>query len=214
MKKLRILIKIFGSTRFLVRRLQRRFITKETEGKKFCVVVDIGCGTAPYRKFIVHEKYIGVDIENRGGVPDEIIADVNEGIPLPDATADLVLCTETLEHTKRPHAVVFELWRITKSGGMVLLTIPMVWPVHEAPYDFFRYTNYGLEYLFKGAGFTSVRIEASNGYGYTLLQLCLLYLRHRVFRPIVWVCNIFGVLLYETERNRNLPLGYSVVAIK
>jgi SAM-dependent methyltransferase len=208
------LMRMLSHTRFLVRRLQSKFIIEHTRGKSFTTVVDVGCGKAPHRKHVAHKKYIGVDIEDRGGVPDEIIADVNDGIPLPDDTADLVICTETLEHTKKPHFVVKELHRITKKGGTVLLTAPMVWPVHEAPYDFFRYTNFGMEYLFKEAGFTEVRIYPTNGYVYSMCQLAQLYMRHPIFLPLVWLLNSIGFVAYKLERNRNFALGQHVVAVK
>jgi SAM-dependent methyltransferase len=213
-QRLSSLFRILSNTRFLVRRLQTKFIIEHTSGESYPVVVDVGCGKAPHHKHITYEKYIGVDIEDRGGVPDVVIADVNNGIPLPDATANLVICTETLEHTKKPHFVVSELYRITKRGGTVLLTAPMVWPVHEAPYDFFRYTNFGMEYLFKEAGFTEVRIQPSNGYLYSMCQLAQLYMRHPFSRPIVWMLNLIGFLAYKFERNRNFALGQHVVAIK
>lgn len=208
------ILNMLSSTRYLVRRLQDKFIANNTRGKSYLVVVDIGCGKAPHRKNIVHKKYIGVDIENRGGVPDVVIADVNNGIPLSDATANLVICTETLEHTKKPNFVVQELYRITKPGGTVLLTAPMVWPVHEAPYDFFRYTNYGMKYFFEEAGFTKVDIQPSNGYLYTMCQLAQLYMRHPLFRPLVWVLNLVGFTAYKFEHNRNFALGQHVAAVK
>ncbi len=208
------LFRLLSNTRFLVRRLQSKFIIKYTRTKLYPVVVDVGCGKAPHRKHVAYKKYIGVDIEDRGGVTDVILADVNDGIPLPDATADLVICTETLEHTKKPHFVVQELFRITKQGGVVLLTAPMVWPVHEAPYDFFRYTNFGMEYLFKEAGFTEVRIQPTNGYIYSMCQLAQLYMRHPAFLPLVWILNSIGFVAYKLERNRNFALGQHVVAVK
>lgn len=155
-----------------------------------------------------------MDIEDRGGVTDVVIADVNEGIPLPDNTADLVICTETLEHTKQPHLVVKEMYRITKVGGTVLLTTPMVWPVHEAPYDFFRYTNYGLAHLFQEAGFTEVKTRASNGYLYSMCALAQLHMRHWALTPIVVFFNVAGLLCYKHERNTAFPLGQHVVAKK
>lgn len=121
MNRIILALRTLTSTRFLARRLERKFIIENTKGSSilpFEVVVDVGRGKAPYKKYINYKKYIGVDIENRGvEVSDLIIADVNKGIPVSDNVADLVMCTETLEHIKQPHSVVRELFRITKPGG-------------------------------------------------------------------------------------------------
>lgn len=208
------LLHMLSNTRYLIRRMQTRFIETETKGKHFPVVVDIGVGAAPHKKFIAHDRYIGVDIEDRGGVPDVLIEDINKGLSLPDGTADLVLCTEVLEHTKDPHLVVRELGRITKKGGTVLLTTPMVWPLHEAPNDHFRFTQYGAEHLFKEAGFTEIRSLGSNGYHYTMIELCLIHKQHWIFAPFVIVMNLIGYIVGRVERDRTFPLGIQVRAIK
>ena len=188
------------NTRYLIRRLQTRFIEMEAKGKHFPVVVDIGVGAAPHKKFIAHDRYIGVDIEDRGGVPDLLVEDINNGLSLPDNTADLVLCTEVLEHTMNPHLVVRELGRITKKGGTVLLTAPMVWPLHEVPNDHFRFTQYGAEYLFREAGFADVRAVGSNGYCYTMLELHLIHKQHWIFSPITLLVNISATWSGNTKK--------------
>jgi SAM-dependent methyltransferase len=183
-------------------------------GKHFPVVVDIGVGTAPHKKHISHDQYIGIDIEDRGGVADVLIEDVNRGLSIPDNTADLVLCTEVLEHTKDPALVIKELYRVTKQGGRVILTTPLTWPVHEAPNDFYRFTNFGLEYLLQEAGFIEWKIEGSNGYVYSMFALSLLYLRPPIFYPLVFVVNCLGYLSFRFEKNRELPLVEHVYAKK
>jgi len=45
-----------------------------------------------------------------------------------------------------------------------VLQVPWQWWIHEAPYDFFRYTPYGLKYLFEKAGFVNVLVEPQAGY--------------------------------------------------
>lgn len=214
MNKVVSIIRILSSTRYLVRRLQSQFILRETRGKKFSVVVDIGVGKAPYKKKIDHDRYIGVDIEDRGGVPDVLIEDINNGLSIAENTADLVLCTEVLEHTREPQKVINELYRITKPGGVVLLTTPMVWPVHEAPNDYYRFTNFGLEHLFGSAGFTSLNSHGSNGYVYTMLALLQISMKHWIFTPIVFVLNVVGYVVAKIEKESIFPLGIHIIAQK
>lgn len=214
MRKILPVLRMLFTTKYLVRRLQNRFITLQTRGRRFEVVVDIGTGTAPYRRIIDHAKYIGIDIEDRGGVPDVIINDINEGVTLPDNIADLVLCIEVLEHVKEPARVVRELYRITKPGGKVLFTTPMTWPEHEVPNDFFRYTRYGLEHLFRTAGFSRLEIMPSNRRWYTILQFTVLGMRGPLWAPIVLLLNAIGYLIERIDRDDTLPLVMHVVAIK
>ena len=129
MKRLYFLFRALCTTRFLVRRLLIKFIERETRGRHYSTVVDVGCGTTPHRKYFDCKKYIGVDIVDHGGVPNLVISDVNNGIQVPDKAADMVLCSELLEHTKRPEFVIAELHRITKGGGTVVFTSPTVWRI-------------------------------------------------------------------------------------
>ncbi len=210
MKKIRLL---FGS-RFLIRRLQARFIIKETSNIEADTVLDIGVGKAPYKKFIRCRKYLGLDIEDRGGVKDVIIADINDGIPLKDASVDLVLFTEVLEHIKEPARALREINRVLKPEGKLIMTTPFAWLVHEAPNDFYRYTRFGLEHLLKGSGFHKIEIRASNSYLYTIFQLLNANLRNKLFIPLVFLFNISGLILKEISKNKDFPLNYYVVTSK
>lgn len=207
-------MRMLSGSRYLVRRLQGRFVLDLTRGKKFSLVVDIGAGTAPYKKIIAHDKYLGVDIEDRGGVADVLIEDINKGLSLADSVADLVLCTEVLEHVREPRKVIDELYRILKKGGTLICTTPMVWPVHEAPNDYYRFTNFGLEYLLRQSGFRDIAVLPSNGYFYTMLQLSVIPLKGKPWMPLVFLVNVLGYMVGRLERNRNLTLVYHVSAVK
>jgi hypothetical protein len=67
-----------------------------------------------------------------------------------------------------------EAFRILRSGGYLVLNVPWQWWIHEAPYDYFRYTPYGLNYLLKKAGFTDIVVEPLGGF-FTMLVLKLNY---------------------------------------
>jgi SAM-dependent methyltransferase len=61
-----------------------------------------------------------------------------------------VLCTEVLEHLPEPQKAVDEIFRVLKPGGTLLLTTRFLFPIHDAPHDYFRFTKYGLRYLLRG----------------------------------------------------------------
>jgi hypothetical protein len=60
--------------------------------------------------------------------------------------------------------------RILRPGGYVLLSAPLFWHLHEKPRDFYRYTRYGLAYLFTTAGFEIVEMKPLAGFLVTFAQ--------------------------------------------
>jgi SAM-dependent methyltransferase len=128
-------------------------------------VLDIGCGTKPYRRlFPAATQYVGTET-NRTFTPGSR-ADVSafgEALPFRAGAFDAVVCTEVLEHVPEPSDFLREVFRVIAPGGVLLLTTPQTWGLHEEPYDFYRYTKYGLEYLFRKAGFEIVEISPTTG---------------------------------------------------
>jgi SAM-dependent methyltransferase len=89
-------------------------------------------------------------------------------IPLDDSFADVIICIEVLEHIPNPHEAVQELARLLKPGGSIYLSVPFSAREHQVPYDYFRYTSFGLEYLFKEAGLNVEYIKPVRGDMYRL----------------------------------------------
>lgn len=95
-----------------------------------CVLVDVGCGAGKLWSYVCSrfDRYIGVDTLPYDGFPAEaeFIPHNLEGgkAPLPDASADVVCAVETIEHLENPRAFVRELVRLTKPGGVVIVTTP------------------------------------------------------------------------------------------
>jgi SAM-dependent methyltransferase len=136
-------------------------------------VLDAGAGDAPYRELFGHCDYVTTDWTRSihpGARNADVIASL-AGLPVPDASFDAVLCTQVLEHVDDPGAVVSELHRVLRPGARLWLTVPLVWPLHEEPFDFFRYTPYSLTNLLAQAGFVDVYVAPRNGYFATIAQL-------------------------------------------
>ena len=130
-------------------------------------LVDLGCGEAPFKEYFLQftDKYTGVDWSNtfhNSGA--DVISDLNVEINLDDEVADSIISMSVMEHLCEPQIFLNESYRILKGGGEMVLQVPWQWRIHEAPHDYFRYTPYGLKYMFEKAGFEDVRIEAQNGF--------------------------------------------------
>jgi SAM-dependent methyltransferase len=122
----------------------------------------------PYRSLFPNVKTI--DAKERPGHPLDYIGDVHHLPMIGDAMFDVVLCTEVLEHLHSPHEAIAEFRRILKPGGMLILSTRFVFPLHETPVDYFRYTRYGLEFLLKE--FEIVELKEETNTMETFAVLC------------------------------------------
>ncbi len=180
-------------------------------------VLDVGCGPKPYYPFFADRasEYVGVDVvenpaaELRGSVED---------LPVPDASFDLVLCTQVLEHCDDPRQAVAELRRVTAPGGRVLASTHGTQVYHPSPQDYWRWTHAGLGRLFEeGAEWESVDVTPGAGTATTLAMLLGTYLeialrRTPVAGPPVWLLNRAGAALDARVRMLREPVPGSLIA--
>lgn len=134
------------------------------------LVLDAGAGDAPYRKLFAHAHYETADfvaVKGKKYAEPDYVCDLAQ-IPVEDARFDHVVLTQVLEHIPEPATVLAELNRVLKPGGTLWLTAPLFYAEHERPYDFYRYTRYGLRHLLEAAGFAVREIEWMEGYLGTL----------------------------------------------
>jgi SAM-dependent methyltransferase len=123
-------------------------------------MLDVGCGSQQYRKFVACRQYVGVEWTRHKRPP--VVADVTR-IPFGDRAFDSALCTEVLEHLPEPGRCLAEIHRVVKPGGSVFFTVPMTMYTHSEPFDFYRYTEYGLRYLLAKHGFEIVEVRRLGG---------------------------------------------------
>lgn len=128
-------------------------------------VLDVGCGSKPYKnEFINAKEYIGMDIELSGHDHRNEDIDIfydGEKFPFSDASFDSVLTFEVMEHIFEPINFIKEINRVLKIDGLFLITVPFIWDEHEKPYDYGRYTSFGLKYILENNGFQIINNEKS-----------------------------------------------------
>lgn len=109
------------------------------------------------------EKYISLDYPDTAvrlyGTRPDVFADAS-CLPFADASIEAVACYEVLEHVRQPDAVLAEIARVLAPGGMVELTMPFLYPVHDAPYDYQRWTPHGWSRSLTKAGLVAEEMEA------------------------------------------------------
>jgi len=140
------------------------------------ILIDYGCGDLPYKHLFMDnfKKYVAVDIgENQQA---DISVKENERIPIKDNSADLVLSTQVLEHVRDVDFYMKECQRLIKSGSFLLISTHGVWPYHEFPHDYNRWTRRGLEGLISKFGFKIVKTwPILTGFAVTLQFELLLF---------------------------------------
>lgn len=202
------------------------------------IVLDAGAGDAPYRPLWAHVDYRTADFGKVGKPYAELdyVCDLTS-IPVADNSFDVVLLTQVLEHLPEPRAVLTELARVLRPGGRLWLSTPLFYEEHEVPYDFHRYTSYGLREHIERAGLAVEQIDWLEGFlgtvSYQALTVSSYFPRRpsqfgggvrgmalaatgRVFAAIAFI--VWRVLAWADVRYRvtdtGFPKNYTVVAVK
>ena len=186
---------------YLLERKLFSSITRAIEQYIGGAVLDLGCGNKPYRGWIRPRSslYVGTDIVQSDEQMVDVLASVYR-LPFPDGAFNGVLCTEVLEHTERPHDVLSEVARVLAPDGVAIVTSPQYFAYHEAPFDFYRYTTFGLRYLAESNGF-EVIAASHNGGNWAILGVTIISMlpRGMVFMGILRRC-INRVCAYFDDR--------------
>ncbi len=197
-------------------------ISEELNGIDNLKVLNVGAGgnieTYLKTKFNF-VRSIDVDLNRE---PDQIIdvcdLDQLKGLTF---TPHLVCMFEVLEHTKNPVDAINNLYEIIDNDSYVMLSTPFIFHIHDEPYDFFRFTKYGLEILFKN--FKEVVIKPRNGWFETILVLFVrLRMETNIFSKIIGNLFIFiyflltplTFLLQNIIKSEKITTGYFVFAKK
>ena len=154
-------------------------------GNSSGLVLDIGCGTGIHKKFLGKEcSYYGLDlpftsINWYGTRPD--VYGTADALPFRDCCVSTVLLLDVLEHLKSPNNCLNEINRTLSPGGILIVKIPFIYPIHDAPLDYNRWTEHGLLHLFNEHKFEVIDVRK---YGLPLetaaLMLCIAISKHTV----------------------------------
>lgn len=211
---------------FLIYHIHDRELRRCAERHFSGRLIDIGCGTKPYLELLAPyvKEHVGVD--HKDSHHDRMNVDL-EGtaykIPVESASFDCALCSAVLEHLEEPEAALRECHRVLKPRGVAIYSVPFIWHLHEEPRDFYRFSKYGLKYLFEKTGFEILELSALSGFWVTFGQLFVynLYRFHR--GPLRWIPIIplvglgVQVLAYgldRLDRSEQWTWMYLVVARK
>ena len=197
-------------TEKISRKVTSEFI-KNRASEKF--TLDVGCGESPYSKYFPNR--VSFDLEYTEGA--NLIADVND-LPFKNESFEQILCSEVLEHLEVPERGVKEMERVLKKNGKLIITTRFLFPLHNEPQDFWRFTKFGLEKMFKGW-----KIEKLEGDTGDLMSLASVMQRF-AFRQKNYIKVLFlllckliymlNLIFRNRVKTKIMPTGYLLIVRK
>ncbi len=157
-------------------------------------VLDLGCGSQPYRELLHRASaYVGADVEEREGLDAVLVP--GKPLPFADASFDAIICTQVLEHVEDLSQVLAEMARVLRSGGVLVASVPFIFQIHGAPFDFRRFTEFGI-----AAALKEHRVEQMSrhgGAGSALAILGLNWIECSLTRgPVGWLFKALALPLW------------------
>lgn len=134
---------------------------------------------------------------------------------------DVIVISEVLEHVPYPHLAMRNIHQTLNKEGRLILTVPFIFPIHDRPYDYYRYTRYGLEFLLKE--FREVRINERNSWAECINMLAprLIQENNKIncliapfFVCLAFFLFPFALLLGKIIQTDFMTTGYVVTAKK
>lgn len=187
--------------------------------KKYAVklegdLLDFGCGSKPYRSLFHVNKYVGLDVEVSGhehiGEEKDTIDVFYDGktIPFEADSFDSCFSSEVFEHVFNLPEMLGEINRVLKKDALMLVTVPFVWEEHEIPYDFGRYSSYGIKHLLKEKGFEVVSFEKSGKSIHVIIQLWIMYIHNFLYTKNKYINILITLLFISPFTILGLILGF------
>lgn len=185
---------------FYISRYDINKVLKSIKCNKNDKILDIGCGNKPYLKYFSNSQiYHGLEITTNKNNKADFYYD-GKSFPFENCSYTKILCTQVLEHVPDPNLFLKEIYRILSKNGELIITVPLIWDEHEVPYDFQRYTSYGIKKILSDNDFTILKFQKLSKGFVGLMQLIINFLYKKIYRNkiLLIITNIaaFSVFTY------------------
>lgn len=187
-------------------------------------LLDVGAGTVPY--YGVYKDQVKsvttLDWHNtiHGNSQIDIVDDANEGLPFEDESFDTVLLADVIEHIRQPETLFKHVSRVMRGEGKAIVFVPFMYGVHEAPHDYYRYTKFALEDLFKRNGLDTTDLKPYGGGPDVVVDLVeKMTYNNKILRSISnsAIRTVVDTEVYKNARIKyqdRFPIGYVLVGQK
>lgn len=183
-------------------------------------LLDAGCGKQRYKDLFKFDEYVGLEYNHK--FKPDVIGDIRN-LPFNNFEFDSILNNQVLEHIEDTDQVFREFHRILKSGGYICLTIPFIGRIHGSPFDYWRFSEFGIRHLFDKYGFKEVLIQPMGGFFTTQSYLWIFWFWEQlqgsrfkeVFRKfIIFFLNYIALIIYKIDRDTSTPYNYLAIGSK
>jgi len=191
-------------------------------------LLDLGCGMVPlyssYNKYVNSITCLDWESSLHNNAHVDVLCDITKVLPLENKKYETVIFSDVLEHVPNPSFVISEINRVMKVDGYLFISVPFYYLKHEPPFDFYRYTDFGLKYLLDNNGFDIIEIKPLGG---SVEIIADIFGRHLQFipligLPIVSLLHDFILFFNKTfigkkillKTSNSFPYGYFIIAKK
>jgi len=233
LKKIRFYVSPYFLIRYYLRRDIKYFAKKYKIQRK---ILDFGCGQKPFRELFADSEYLGIDFENYSenkdaetGKPDYFFdTDYKKTLTLPfeNQSFDHTVSFQVLEHHPEPKKMIGEMARVAKKGGLILITCPFIYALHEEPNDFQRLTEYKLAELFRknnceivemkkqGSIFSAISMLANEQLNFFAVKNKFNYFIAGILYPLFLTLQYISLLIDAFFKSEKVFINYAILARK
>lgn len=188
-------------------------------------LLDVGCGNKPYKMYFDNyvNSYVGIDIRsNNADIKDDFMYHNFKKLKF-----NTVLCTQVLEHVSDPDKFLQKIGYLLKNKGILIISVPFAGSIHEKPFDYYRYTEFGIKYLLNKNKFKVKEIVREGNSIDTIIYILNFYLESTANIPVIkQIKRIFialnqclsiiisKVLPARLLKTTDYPINYFILAIK
>ena len=183
-------------------------------------VLDIGgADGSRYKILFKTNQYVSLDIDPSSN--PSIVASA-DNLPIESESIDTILCSQMLEHVVNPQRCLEEMFRVLKKSGICIVTVPFINEEHSEPFDYYRFTRYGIIHLCEKAGF---KIEQFHQRGNFYTVVTQIFIRKMIenfdlynsnylmkfFRPLSKLATYSSIYLdqrLQSKPNNKYALGW------
>ena len=185
-------------------------------------VLDIGCGDKPFYHSLKNQinHYIALDhLASKNSINAVDIFATADNLPFIDSSFDVVLLTQVLEHLEEPALALSEIKNVLKQNGILIISVPFLYPVHEAPRDFYRFTEFGIKYLANKAGFSIEVIKPVSGFWITFFSFLSIYILRKskllyfLFVPVLLPLKYISLIFDKIDKKSKFKWSWNYYTV-
>lgn len=207
----------------IIAQFYQSYIPKHVKGR----LLDLGCGKVPlfemYKDYIIDNMCVDWDNTLHDNKYVDVTCDLSGNLPFEEEQFETIILSDVMEHLPNPEKLWKEMFRLLAPGGKVLLNVPFLYWIHEAPHDYYRYTEFAVKRFAELSGFSIILLEPIGGAPEVLADISSkVFARYTFGKWIAVSIQYLTCLAIKTKIIKRIskktselfPLGYFIIVEK